>query len=353
MNKKWTILQDTIITAGILGVCLAVSLGIRNVFHTMDLIPTIFVLAVFLISLLTEGFYYGIFSALFSVMAVNYAFTFPLFTLNFSFEDNLVSGCIMLTVTICTCALTRKIKHQELFRAETEKERMRANLLRAVSHDLRTPLTTIYGSSSALIENHEILTEDQKLKMIRGIRADAEWLTRMVENLLSVTRLGDGDVHLIKTPIVLEELLDSVLVAFHKHYPGQEVSLVLPDEMILVPMDPLLIQQVLINLLENAVRHAKGMTSLSLRVSVTGGKALFEVIDDGCGIDQQKVQKLFEDGFGVESFSGDKKENTAGIGLSVCATVIRAHGGQIYAVCNKDRGATFSFTLNLEDSDHE
>ena len=224
MNKKWTILQDTIITAGILGICLAVSLGIRNVFHTMDLIPTIFVLAVFLISLLTEGFYYGIFSALFSVMAVNYAFTFPLFALNFSFEDNLVSGCIMLTVTICTCALTRKIKHQELFRAETEKERMRANLLRAVSHDLRTPLTTIYGASSALIENHEILTEQQKLKMISGIRADAEWLTRMVENLLSITRIGDQSVASLHTQEeALEEVIGAAVLSFRKRNPSVAV----------------------------------------------------------------------------------------------------------------------------------
>lgn len=108
-----------------------------------------------------------------------------------------------------TGALTTKIKLQEALKTQSEKERMRSNLLRAVGHDLRTPLTTIYGSTSAMLDNYDSFSDELKLKMLKGIKEDSEWLTRMVENLLSVTRLDGGNVKLLKSSTVLEELLDS------------------------------------------------------------------------------------------------------------------------------------------------
>lgn len=108
------------------------------------------------------------------------------------------------------------MRRQEKERAEIERERIRANLLRAVFHDLRTPLTTIYGSSQALIENYESLTDTQHIELLEGIREDAQRLIHMAENLLSVIRIGDTDVNLIKTSVVLEDLIDSVLFKFQK-----------------------------------------------------------------------------------------------------------------------------------------
>lgn len=142
---------------------------------------------------------------------------------------------------------------------------MRANLLRAVSHDLRTPLTTIYGSSSAMLENEETLTREQKQQMLLGIQQDSQWLCRMVENLLSITRLDGSHVQIIKVPTVLDELIDSVLVKFNKHYAAYEVSVDIPDEMVVIPMDPILIEQVMSNLLENAVLHGTGLTQIWLK----------------------------------------------------------------------------------------
>lgn len=135
---------------------------------------------------------------------------------------------------------------------------MRANLLRAVSHDLRTPLTTIYGASSALLESKDEFTKEQKDQMLEGIRQDSEWLYRMVENLLSITRLDGDNVKILKTPIALDELLDSVLVRFQKRYGTQEVQLFIPDELIVIPMDAILMEQVLINLLEMRYSMPKG-----------------------------------------------------------------------------------------------
>lgn len=127
-------------------------------------------------------------------------------------------------------------KRHEAIKAEGEKERMRANLLRAVSHDLRTPLTTIYASSLTLLENRSNLTEEQKIKILQGIQEDADWLMRMVENLLSVTRIDSGRIKIVKTPTVLDELIDSVILKFRKRYPNQDVMLDIPDDIVVIPM---------------------------------------------------------------------------------------------------------------------
>lgn len=353
MKKLARPIKDTIITIFILGVSFALSLMVSGVFDNNFLIPTFFVLASFLISLLTDGYVYGILSALVSMLAVNYAFTFPYFALNFTIEENLVSAIIMLTVSMITCTLTTKLKNQETLRQEGEKERMRANLLRAVSHDLRTPLTTIYGSSSAILETGETLTEEQKRKMLLGIREDAEWLIRMVENLLSITKLGSGNVQIIKTPTVLEELIDSVLMKFQNRHPDREVELEIPEEFVMIPMDAILIEQIIMNLLENAVEHAEGMNRLSLGVRLDGKTAIFEVEDDGAGISEDRLPNLFS-GY-VENMErpSDGQKSNAGIGLSVCATIIRAHGGEICAESRKTGGTLFRFTLDLEDEADE
>lgn len=324
------------------------SLGIQNLFSAPSLIPAVFVLAVFLISLLTTGYVYGIASALISVLAVNFAFTFPYFNFNFTIPENAVSAVIMIIVTTLTCTLTKKITHQETLRAESEKEKMRANLLRAISHDLRTPLTAIYGSASTIADNYTTLKDEDKITMLRGIREDSQWLIHMVENLLSVTRFDTNNVKLIKTSTVLEELIDSVLSKFYKRYPNITINLDIPDDFVTVSADPILIEQVLINLLENAVQHAKGMTKLSLKVFTIGTQAIFEVFDDGCGIDDEIFNNLFTS-FVKSDHSSDSKSHSMGIGLSVCATIINAHGGSIRAENLKTGGALFRFSLDLEE----
>ena len=165
--------------------------------------------------------------------------------------ENIFSGVVMLVVSFMTSTLTTRIKKQEQLRMESETEKMRANLLRAVSHDLRTPLTSIYGACSTVIENYDSLGREQKLKLLGEVCEDAQWLNRMVENLLSVTRFDGEQVAVKKTPTVLEELVDTVLVRFQKLHPGVPVEVKLPDDFIVIPMDSMLIQQVLTNLLEN------------------------------------------------------------------------------------------------------
>lgn len=322
---------------------------IQEYFSTQALIPMIFVLGVFLISLKTQGYIWGVSASLISVIAVNFAFTFPYYTLDFFMPESLSSAIVMLIVATMTSTLTTKIKKQEKMWAENEKEKMRANLLRAISHDLRTPLTSIYGSTSAIIENYDSLKKEQQIKLLKEINEDSEWLIHMVENLLSVTRIDGEKVQVVKTPAVLEELIDATLLKFQKRYPYQNVDVMIPDEFISIPMDALLIEQVIINILENAVFHAKGMTKLSLTVRTMGKLAVFEIADNGCGIPRERLDDLFTGYLDRTDRLPDGSRNSMGIGLSVCATIIRAHDGEISAENQAGGGAVFRFSLEMEE----
>ena len=352
MEKK-TILKDSVFTLVILSVAFAVSLEIEILFGAHSPIPAIFSLAVFLISRYTVSYIYGVAASLIGMLAVNFAFTFPYFKFNFIILENLVSAIVMLIISIMTSVLTTELKRQEKMRMETEKEKMRANLLRAISHDLRTPLTTIYGSSSVMVENSEELTKEQMQELADDIREDAQWLISMVENLLSVTKIDSGDVKLIKTPVVLEELIDSVVVRFKKRYPKQEIQIEIPDEFINIPMDAVLVTQVIVNILENAVQHAKGMETLILRVTTQGDQAVFEIIDDGCGIPKERMERIFTGYFETGNLPADNQKRNMGIGLSVCASVIKAHEGEIMVENLKEGGCCFRFALKMEEDENE
>lgn len=349
MGKKAFSIKDILLTVSILCMAFLISLIFQNVFEVREHVTTVFVFAVFLISLLTTGYVYGIVAAFVGMLAVNYAFTFPFFSLNFTIPVNLTSAIVMIVIAVLTSTLTTKVKQHEATKAESEKECMRANLLRAVSHDLRTPLTTIYGSASTLLENGESLNGEQQIKMLKGIKEDSEWLVRMVENLLSITRIDSGKVKIIKTSTVLDELIDSVIIKFKKRYPTQEISLELPDDIVVIPMDAILIEQVIMNILENAVLHAENMTKLYLRVFTLGQRAIFEIKDNGCGISKERLADIFSGNYEAKTKPADGQKRNAGIGLSVCATIIKAHGGDISAENSKTGGAVFRFTLNTED----
>ena len=342
-------LNDFLVTAGILVVSFLFSLVTNSIFQTDASVPMVFVLGVFLISVITKGYLCGITASLLSTLAVNFAFTFPYFEFNFTMPENLFSAVVMLVVAVVTGALTTKIKIAEKIKADSEREKMRANLLRAVSHDLRTPLTTIYGSTSMLLENHDRLPPEDRLDLLRGIRDDAQWLVGMVENLLSVTRLDGGELRLNKTDTVLEELIDAVLVKFRKRCPEQPVDILIPDDFVSIPMDAVLIEQVLTNLLENAVIHAVGMSLLELEVRVESNTAVFIVRDNGCGIPLDRQADLFTGYLGSSERQGDAARRNMGIGLSVCATIIKAHGGRISARNCTGGGAEFTFTLPMEE----
>ncbi len=193
---------------------------------------------------------------LIGVLAVNFAFRSPYFAFNFTMPENLFSGMAMLVVSIMTSTLTTRIKKQEQLRMESETERCGPPCCGPSPRSAHA-LTSIYGACSTVIENYDSL-EKSKIKTSWRSLFRCQWLNRMVENLLSVTRFDGGQVAVQKTPTVLDELIDTVLVRFQKRYPKVPVTTYLPDSFIVIPMDSMLISQVLTNLLENAAVHAEG-----------------------------------------------------------------------------------------------
>lgn len=342
-------LRNGVLTVTILAAVFLLVLVLQRFFVTDKLIPMLFVLGVFLVSRSTEGYLWGLIASLLGVLLVNYAFMFPYYAIDLLSPVNLATALVMLLVSVMTSMLTTQISIHQEEQASTERERMRASLLRAISHDLRTPLTSIYGSCSVMLENP--IPDAKRNELLEDMREDAEWLIRMVENLLSVTRIDEKKTPVKKAPTVLEELIDSVLVSFHKHYPGQSVDVSIPEEFVSIPMDAILIEQVLINLLENAVKHAHGMTRLQLTVTLEDADAVFCVSDDGCGIPKGQLNMLFTGYLPQEHTVSDGMRAGMGIGLFVCAAIIRAHGGNICACNLPQGGAAFTFTLSTEEHD--
>lgn len=310
-------------------------------------IALFYVLALVIIARYTKGYRYGIIAALFCVVFINYFFTYPHFKLNFILTGYPVTFIVMLAIALITSTLTSHMKRQAEALAEAEKEKMRANLLRAVSHDLRTPLTSIIGSVSALQENSLIRSEQELYETVRHIYDDAEWLLNMVENLLSVTRIHSAGARVKKSMEVVEEVVSESVMRLKKRLPQACIEVSLPDDFIMIPMDAILIEQVLINLLENALLHAKSSLPVRLQVTLEPSDVLFEVIDHGIGIPQDLLETIFDGIPTCESKSADSQKGM-GIGLSICKTIVLAHNGNITAR-NHDSGALFAFTLPLTE----
>ena len=316
--------------------------------------PLIFVLVVLLISLLTDGYFFGLVASVLSVVAVNYAFTFPYFHFNFYLAGYPITFFCMFVVSVITCTLTSRARKVEQMRREAEKEKMRANLLRAISHDLRTPLTSIMGTLAA-IEEETMLSKADRKKLLEDARGEAEWLINMMENLLSITRIGGDEAPKIHTEAqALEELMGEALVRFRKQYPAMKVKTAIPEELIMSNVDAMLIEQVIINLLVNAVIHAKGADMINLSLNREGEMARISVEDNGAGINRKAIAQLLEgkmQGAGMDS-KGDSRR-TMGIGLSVCQTIVKAHGGEMKAENREQGGAVISFTLPIAQTEED
>lgn len=342
-------LRDSLITLGILTVVTVICACTREEDGAYTHAPLLFVLAILLISRFTDSYFYGLVSSLIAVIEVNYVFTYPYFKLNFTLSGYPITFLVMFSVSIVVSMLTTQIKQQEKIRIEIEKEKMRGNLLRAVSHDIRTPLTSIVGAASAVLENHDRLSDEKVLSLLDDIKEEAQWLVRVVENLLLVTRIDTNEAKVTKAPEMLEEIAGEALAKVKKRFPSAPMKIEVPDNLVFVPMDGMLIEQVICNLLENAVLHGGSLTEILFRVTVDEERVLFGVYDDGDGIAEELLPKLLEESlYRGNDKTVDGKRNM-GIGLSVCKSIISAHGGKMRAYNRKEGGAAFEFSLPMKE----
>ncbi len=255
------------------------------------------------------------------------------------------------------CALALEKARMEEARRQSnlqaQQETLRANLLRTISHDLRTPLTSISGSAGILKGDAGKLTERQKDELYTEIYDDSIWLYNLVENLLSITRIEDGSVALSMQPELLAEVMAEALAHTGREAARHHIGTALDDDLLMAKMDARLMVQVLINLVDNAVKYTQEGSHITVAAKREGGAVRVEVADDGPGIPDEAKDKLFDMFYTADNARGDGRRSL-GLGLYLCKAIVQAHGGEIYVRDNAPRGAVFGFTLPAAEVDvHE
>lgn len=337
---------------------LLISTGISLLFDRLTFseanIIMVYILGTVIISTITNHPVYGIISSIISVILFNYLFTDPRYTL-FVYERGYQSTfAIMFTVAIMIGSLSQRLKAAGKKQAEAElkikSEQMRANLLRAISHDLRTPLTAISGHASNLLTDEEKFDKSTRSMLYQDIADDCSYLIDLVENLLSVSRITDGEMQLHTETESLEDLLEEAMKHINRKASEHTIKIRMPEEMILINVDSRLIMQVIINLVNNAIAYTQPESFITIEAKQVSKEAVITVADNGPGIQEWEKEKIFDMFYSGNNERGDGVRNS-GIGLAVCRSIIQAHGGRIWVEDNKPSGAVFVFTLPAVEVD--
>lgn len=263
-----------------------------------------------------------------------------------AFEKNLM----LAIVDECGLVLEKELLGQEKHRVEeqAQQEALRANLLRAISHDLRTPLTAISGNAGILMENASVLDAAKRRQLYTSIYDDSMWLANLVENLLSVSRIENGTIRLKMEPELLEEVFQEALTHLDRKAREHTITVELPDDMLMAKMDARLIVQVVINIVNNAIKYTPPGSHVQVSARKRGKSVEVRIADDGPGISDEAKAKLFDMFYTANNARGDGRRGL-GLGLSLCRSIVQAHGGSITVEDNYPKGAIFSFTLPLAE----
>lgn len=260
-----------------------------------------------------------------------------------AFEKNLMVAIL----DECGLALEKEymVRAKREIEETARREAMRANFMRAVSHDLRTPLTSISGNAGILMENMGNLSDDKRRCLYSSIYDDSMWLIDLVENLLSITRMDNGALKLNLQPELLEEVFQEALAHLDRNAAKHHISVSLPDDLIMAKLDARLIVQVVINIVNNAVKYTPEGSHITLSAKRRGDYVLVAISDDGPGIADQVKEKIFDMFYTADHIHGDSRRGM-GLGLPLCRSIIAAHGGVISVADNAPHGACFYFTLH-------
>jgi two-component system sensor histidine kinase KdpD len=250
----------------------------------------------------------------------------------------------------CALTLEKEVLNetQKQTSMQMQQEQLRANLLRAISHDLRTPLTSISGNAGILRGNSKVLNEDQKQSLYTNIYDDSMWLINLVENLLSITRIDSGTLNLKMHAELLEEVITEALLHINRSSVDYYIKTVLSDNLLMAKMDSQLIIQVIINIVDNAIKYTPPGSHITISAKKDGQSVRMEIADDGSGISDEAKAKLFDMFYTADNIRGDGRRGL-GLGLSLCKSIIHAHGGTIYVKDNVPKGTVFGFILQAEE----
>ncbi len=263
-----------------------------------------------------------------------------------AFEKNLLIAVLGESALALEKEEINQSKNKIYIKAEQEK--LRSNLLRSISHDLRTPLTSISGNAGILINNSEILSEEKKKSLYLDIYDDSMWLINLVENLLSITRIENGTMKINTEPELVEEVIEEAICHINRKVSEHKINTVIEDDLLMAKMDSGLIIQVIINIINNAIKYTPKDSIITITSKRKNNMAVIEISDNGKGINEESKEKLFDMFFTDNNKFGDGRRGL-GLGLALCKSIIDAHEGCIYVRDNKPNGAIFGFTLHIEE----
>ena len=264
--------------------------------------------------------------------------------------DAFTSSILFSILGECSLALDnlRNAREKEEAAVLAKNEQLRANLLRSISHDLRTPLTSISGNADTLLHSYDVLDEQTRKQIFTDIYDDAQWLTGLVENLLSITKIVDGSVKLHLSDQVVDDIISEALRHIDRRAAEHHIAVDCGDVLLLARMDAGLIMQVLINLVNNAVKYTPVGSNIRITAIPRENMAEICVSDNGPGIPNELKERVFEMFFTGGNPIGDSRRSL-GLGLTLCQTIVHAHHGEMTLKDNSPHGCIFSFTIPLSE----
>ena len=351
-RRTHSIIRDGGRAAGILIAATLVGLLFSGLKIPEANIIAVYILGVLIISIITSSWMYSFLASVISVLAFNFLFTIPRFTLRAYDPSYPVTFGIMFLVALITGSLASRMKEYARESAQAamqiEKEQLRADLLRSISHDLRTPLTSISGNASNLLSNENEFSQETRMQIYGDIYDDSMWLIKLVENLLSVTRIEDGRMDLRMSAELMDEVIAEAMRHTDRNRDGRKIEVSSDEEFIVGKMDARLIVQVVINLVDNAVKYTPEGAQIRIHTGKKDGMVVVSVSDTGPGIPDEQKSKVFDMFYTGTNRAADGRRSL-GLGLGLCRSIIRAHGGEIWVSDNKPQGAVFTFTLPAEE----
>lgn len=334
-----------------LATCVAV--GLDKVGFSDATVVIVYVLGVLLCAILTDGHRYSLTASVISILSYNFFLIEPRLSLQINGLDYVGTILAMFVFALLASYLVTSLRRSAQASMEAslvaQREQLRANLLRSVSHDLRTPLTSIMGNTDMLLDQEALLSDDSRHQLLHDIYEDATWLTNVMENLLSVTRLEDGGVTLNTDVELVDDVIEEAMRHVSRDACRHTIVVAPSSELLLARLDPQVIVQVIVNLVNNAIYHTPEGSTITISSRREGSMVAIEVADDGPGVPDDDKEQIFDLFYTSASNSADAGRNV-GLGLSLCRSVVQAHGGTIRVEDADPHGARFVLTLPAEEA---
>ena len=353
-DKKQSVLffEDSLKCIATLIITTLLGLLFQKLGFTEANIITLYILCAQVISVITTSWICSLFSSLAIVFIFNFLFTAPRYTFLAYDQGYPLTFLVMFIASLLTGTLAlqnkKNAREKEQAALLAKNEQLRANLLRSISHDLRTPLTSISGNASNLLSNGTYFDETTKQQLYLDIYDDSMWLINLVENLLAVTKIEDGRMNLRTSAQLMDEIITEALRHLDRHKAEHRITFHSTDDLLMTKVDAKLIMQVIINLVDNAIKYTPNDSHIEIRACKEDGFIKISISDDGPGISNEDKPHVFDTFYTCASSIADSRRSL-GLGLSLCRSIITAHGGEIKLSDNVPHGCVFTFTLPAKE----